>query len=66
MTREELTTLTNCTLVRARSSLADVFNEFRSRYLDAHSHALIDELEQRCNEDLVDILHRDDVRHSVK
>lgn len=59
MTREELTTLTNCTLVRARSSLADVFNEFRSRY--PPSHALIDELEQRCNEDLIDMLHRDDV-----
>lgn len=44
------------TVHRAMSDLRDTFNEFRARYRDADSHALIDELHQRTNETLVLLL----------
>jgi hypothetical protein len=52
MTREENDSLTRLVVLRAQAALTEVLNEFRARYLDAHSHALLDEFDQRSKERL--------------
>lgn len=52
MTREENDCLTRLAVMRSLAALGEVMNEFRSRYLDSASHALLDELETRSKERL--------------
>ena len=52
MSKAELAALYTIIVARAKANLNDTFNEFHSRYRDAASTELLEELHKRTNETL--------------